>query len=614
MTEQALKNYMKNPISNTIGEMLMCEKTVLYSRFPVHVLGLSVRSSNCMQNANIQTVKQLLDTKFSELITIRSLGFTSVKEILQKCEKFIQSDAAVPDKSQPALDMMLDDIRDVYSQSDDVGKHDIMELVLSFFPEDYPHRQNVESILKDLEARFTKVVDRNISIPDFLNEKKALPFANAYCLATGFDFVKRNLLADDRLSLLSDKMDNHKCDISEISMWYDFAYWVTKDYRDEISKTLNFSLDYRNERVIQRLAEGATLEEVGNEFEISRQRVQQIKEKAFARIRPKASACEFFFWVYGYCGCPTIVKLSELDQLINSNEAALFRYEVKNTVFDSENKWRYSEKFDSIVFLFDGKDAEAEIVKKVRSLPDDIRKEQMDDYLLNVANECNCPIDVVVEEADSQYKQYGNVFSRRKYSLREMCSCILSEFFPDGYHISSETDYRLFCTQLTSAFGYDSSQLSMQYLANIILELGYLCDKGTYKHFDYLSIDPELIQRLENYIDIQFTKMGRTAMSYLEVYTKLSDDLRGSPINNQYILHGVLNTRHIKYYTAKDYILLNENISVDDDFVRYIKENYPISMRKVIDHFCISSEAQLVQIVGRCPNIKLKSKMLVYQR
>ena len=109
MTEQALKNYMKNPISNTIGEMLMCEKTVLYSRFPVHVLGLSVRSSNCMQNANIQTVKQLLDTKFSELITIRSLGFTSVKEILQKCEKFIQSDAAVPDKSQPALDMMLDD-------------------------------------------------------------------------------------------------------------------------------------------------------------------------------------------------------------------------------------------------------------------------------------------------------------------------------------------------------------------------------------------------------------------------------------------------------------------------------------------------------------------------
>ena len=177
------------------------------------------------------------------------------------------------------------------------------------------------------------------------------------------------------------------------------------------------------------------------------------------------------------------------------------------TFFDSENKWRYSEKFDSIVFLFDDKDAEAEIVKKVRSLPDDIRKDQMDDYLLNIANECNCPISIVVEETDSQYKQYGNVYSRRKYSLREMCSCVLNDFFPDGYHISSETDYRLFCSQLTTVFGYDSSQLSMQYLANIILELGFLCDKGTYKHFDYLNIDPELIQRIEKYIEFQFTKM-----------------------------------------------------------------------------------------------------------
>jgi DNA-directed RNA polymerase subunit alpha len=53
-------------------------------KMPVAEMELSVRASNCLESAKIQTVGQLAKMTDSDLLKIRSLGKTSLREIKRK--------------------------------------------------------------------------------------------------------------------------------------------------------------------------------------------------------------------------------------------------------------------------------------------------------------------------------------------------------------------------------------------------------------------------------------------------------------------------------------------------------------------------------------------------
>jgi len=55
-------------------------------RMSVHELELSVRSSNCLEAAQIETVGQLVNKNESDLLQIRSFGKTSLREVKRKLE------------------------------------------------------------------------------------------------------------------------------------------------------------------------------------------------------------------------------------------------------------------------------------------------------------------------------------------------------------------------------------------------------------------------------------------------------------------------------------------------------------------------------------------------
>ncbi len=52
----------------------------------VHELELGVRSNNCLEAANIQTVGQLANCPETELLQIRSFGKTSLREVKRKLQ------------------------------------------------------------------------------------------------------------------------------------------------------------------------------------------------------------------------------------------------------------------------------------------------------------------------------------------------------------------------------------------------------------------------------------------------------------------------------------------------------------------------------------------------
>ena len=51
---------------------------------PIQELELSVRASNCLELAKIETVRQLVQMSEAELLKIRSFGKTSLREIKRK--------------------------------------------------------------------------------------------------------------------------------------------------------------------------------------------------------------------------------------------------------------------------------------------------------------------------------------------------------------------------------------------------------------------------------------------------------------------------------------------------------------------------------------------------
>jgi len=55
---------------------------------PVSVLGLSTRPKNCLAEAGIETVGELMEFSDEQLLALRNMGEGSVKEVRLKLEKF----------------------------------------------------------------------------------------------------------------------------------------------------------------------------------------------------------------------------------------------------------------------------------------------------------------------------------------------------------------------------------------------------------------------------------------------------------------------------------------------------------------------------------------------
>lgn len=609
MTEEQITDFIKKKSDRTIGELIGCEDTSLYAHIPTSVLWLSVRSSHCLQNEKITTLEQLLSIRVSDLYQIENLGSKSIKELIQECKKYIEKNDKNKGTSLAALEMLFDDIRANFTQFTKREKCDLIETLLSYLPPDYPKRNQVDEALN-----YTTSGCPNIKIPDFLVEKKALPFAQAYSLETGFSYFENDLSLADTVQNVLEKLQYDWEYLANPEEWAEFIRWITNDYTKKLTSILLFGINQKTRHIIERLAEGLTLSDVGGEFSVTRQRIRQIKEKAFAKIHQKALSCEFLYWLYGYYDCATAIELSNVVNFVDEDNVSLFSYALRCGIFDIEGKWRYSERYDSIIYLFDGKDVEDDLVKKINTLPDTISREQMDDYLLSISYESKYPMDLIVKETEKQYTTYGKTYARKRtFTLRQKCAIVLRDYFPNGYHISSEDDFKSFCSHLKSDYNYDVSGLSQRNLSTIVYACGFLCEKGTYKHYDYLNINPKVKEEIIQYIEDQFSQKGRTVISYNELFAKLSNQLKDSPINNPFILHGVLTTLNIKYYVAKDYLLLDDTVSVDNDFVKFVMDKYPVSAKTVMEYFCIKSEQILYNIVQRCPNIIQRGKMLLYK-
>lgn len=226
-----------------VDGMIICRSD--YSRIadaPIEVLNLSVRATNCLERSGLTKLSMLIGLPYSEFRNIRNLGALSANEIQEKLELYLSRccSAAESNISQGTI----------YSSGDVLRvlkEHEYESLSLSMICEALPNA-NEEDILQLVEHLL-----RDGSI-----EKEGNTY-NVY----------------------------HRSFVESMSTLAEDA-----------------SLDERAASILQLRSNGVTLEEVGQRFGITRERVRQIEKKAMdkltrrGRVHFEEDKYAYFFTTY----------------------------------------------------------------------------------------------------------------------------------------------------------------------------------------------------------------------------------------------------------------------------------------------------------------------------
>ena len=143
----------------------------------------------------------------------------------------------------------------------------------------------------------------------------------------------------------------------------------------------------------------------------------------------------------------------------------------------------------------------------IKNLPDIMEETSFEETIINLANEKNCSVDLIKVKLSKIYGRSGKFFHRERLTLKFKCEYILKGRFPNGYKIGDETNYSRFIRYLQEIFD-EKATLTQRALDALISRIGFLCDRGKYVHPDFVDIPPEIIERVENFIDAS----GRTAI------------------------------------------------------------------------------------------------------
>lgn len=227
-----------DPFKLTIPQLLMhstykekARKYLIENNIPVEQMGLSVRSVNALSRSNILSFYDALSVYPNNLSSLKNIGAKSIDEIKARMEYYIS-------KMQNAVSSYCSgDMEAMYSDEY------IYETVLSCF-------ENIG--FKDISFK-----EIRIAFPDEFDETRIKK-----CIG--------GLLADKKLEYVDFRLYRV----------YPSVYTVIKES----------SLDFKDKDILLKKLDGKTLQEIADEFGVTRERIRQKFEKNFKTLRVQLQA------------------------------------------------------------------------------------------------------------------------------------------------------------------------------------------------------------------------------------------------------------------------------------------------------------------------------------
>ena len=429
-----------------------------------------------------------------------------------------------------------------------------------------------------------------LNLPDEIKNKRVCLFLRAYKV------YEKSIPENLTLAELPDYLGKNSLSI-DINLLKKFVQnFIDFDVRACAKKIA--TAPFQNKRgleVVLRRAEGKTLDAIGKEFKLTRERVRQIESKATKKFAASHADCEKIFrFIYVMTDGKSFITVDDVKKFIDEIVAKIIWFfaakidsQIKNFHFDQES--------NTVVLNAEKIFDENEILKNLPAIMDE---ENFNAAINRLAQEKNISAEFVKFKLEKFYRRNGKFFHRDRLTFKFKFEYILKERFPNGYKIDDEISYSRFMRYLQEIFD-EKTPLAQRNVDSKIGTFGVLCGRGKYIHADFVHVPDEIIKRVKNFID----NSKRTALFYKEIFETLKNDFIGTQITNHYFLQGVIKLYKLPYILRKDYLTKSGEMTTDKEFEKFVAERGEVTAQEIKFHFVSFTDYNISFLLTRCREV-----------
>ena len=259
-------------------------------------MDFSVRAYNCLSRAGLTNMSQIVTLTKEDLLNIKNMGINTAEEILEKTAAFeeeIKSQRVNQDDVSSEILNIADECADFYD--------------LSVFK----MRNLFATAFKDSESKGTEVVLNKAYADVYIRlgaKNKIMDICVKHDDEFDSDFIRERLPSHLLNTMIVEELLLELEDENKIKCKngiYTVVYPTVLDYIDSLD-------DERWKEVVMARLQGRTLSDVGDEFNITRERVRQICSKVFSnRLKLRFEEDKYRYLFETYClDCDEFCKIT----------------------------------------------------------------------------------------------------------------------------------------------------------------------------------------------------------------------------------------------------------------------------------------------------------------
>ena len=579
--------------------------------------GFSYRVENRLLKMEIQNVEALLSQSDASLLNVRGLGQGCLDEIHKRLSNLA---VASPDTSPTAIKVasgvkftqeldrykrslysgdfsftenksfskksneIIDRFRDAYDTLDPV--------LLEQIRQNAPGASTIYQILNDfvVESSAQAAADSVLStIPKVRTKHDAAFVIGCYTShPQSLQYFSSKL--GDKQTL--EQFVRTNIDAVNEAPMAKFLTWCKSDLITDINTFFQSTLtNERNRLIFQGRVRGETLQDLGERFEITRERVRQIDAKIVRKAR------EWF--LRSRTGQRLFLDLSEDNFLpvgVIIDYVGEFGPETVSIFKECCGKeYFYDNVLDGFTL---NKPSDYSVLNDFfDSLPDMLREDVLDDMLAKAGIKEKYLPEAIAHFLEENFNHTGSIYHRSRFSLTNVYSETLRKFYPDGMHMD-DGEIAKFKEHVNHEYQIDLSDKNTRSIITIISKVGFLCGRGRYKPRDERDqISPQLARKIRIFIERNPSPIIWSSA----IYNVFEAPLKQEGIDNRYYMFSILKELFgDKWFFRKDYVSKDKSISsLYDAIVDFISSfKYPITKEELLKHFPGITDVSISQAIA----------------
>lgn len=562
-------------------------------------------SDETLDYEHFQSITSKVDKKYEEtgidelLFSDNKPLLSSLKNISLKIKTLLSQeefDSNVIDNIQQSHLNYISEVKDVF------GRDSCIELVEETSKAVYclSAAQTIISSLKE----YTEWKYSLLSLRQNQNllKLKVLPLLYAYTNNDSIISAITAIFKNNNIKYVEHLINLNVFDLEDDTKIFlsNFVKWIAVD------QILSFNTEWidlfkrsRDTFIIKKRAEGLTLDTIGKELNITRERVRQLESKFFYLFDKLIIKHNIPYLILSQTESDYLITIDDINSFV-VNHSDVLTYCLKNNSY-KDIKWAQEinrfivgecEWFDNLIKYIN------------KNIADLVPKESFNQNIEQLYDYCNHKIDrnLINTILNNHYTLQGEVYTKHKISKSQMYKEVL-KYYPDGICIYDKKTVDTFRKLVKDAFGDIDLSDNDRAIQARIADIAVLCGRGKYILPEYIYIDEGLLHKIYLYI----VNNKRSSIMFMEIYNKFKTSLKAAKIDNHYFLQGILKYKYNNSFTfAKDYLIKNNKTetNIKDEIEDFIRIQKSIVDKKTIkNQFSGITDSVILNATANNPHI-----------